>query len=204
MIATAMGSKRIVFHNGSRMTRDRPCLSMGGQISVRGGREQAGRARIDGIRIKSEYPCMERASSLKDYVRTYAEDRPGVYRWLGPNGRILYVGKSVRLRSRLLSYFRAGAGKAARGCGQVLSRRVGLLAQRVCRPVPRDAADSDLAARVQCGAQAQAAFCFHQGYPGAGAALGSGDPGAQRRRALLRARSGERTGSPAPSRSWPG
>ncbi len=53
-------------------------------------------------------------SPLREEVRTRAEDRPGVYRWIGADGRILYVGKSVRLRSRLLSYFREGAGKAAR------------------------------------------------------------------------------------------
>lgn len=44
---------------------------------------------------------------LKNYVRTHAENRPGVYRMAGPGGEILYVGKSVRVRSRLLSYFRA-------------------------------------------------------------------------------------------------
>lgn len=54
------------------------------------------------------------ASSLRDEVRAGAEDRPGVYRWLGAGGRILYVGKSVRLRTRLLSYFREAAGKTAR------------------------------------------------------------------------------------------
>ena len=53
-------------------------------------------------------------SPLREKVRTHAEDRPGVYRWLGAGGRILYVGKSVRLRSRLMSYFREGSGKAAR------------------------------------------------------------------------------------------
>ena len=53
-------------------------------------------------------------SGLRDTVRSSAEDRPGVYRWLGRGGRILYVGKSVRVRTRLLSYFREEAGKAAR------------------------------------------------------------------------------------------
>ena len=51
---------------------------------------------------------------LREKVRALAEDRPGVYRWLGRGGRILYVGKSVRLRSRLLSYFREETGKTAR------------------------------------------------------------------------------------------
>jgi excinuclease ABC subunit C len=45
--------------------------------------------------------------SLRAYVRQHAEDRPGVYRMFGPEGEILYVGKSVRVKSRLLSYFRA-------------------------------------------------------------------------------------------------
>ena len=44
---------------------------------------------------------------LRAYVRQHAEDRPGVYRMMGPEGEILYVGKSVRVKSRLLSYFRA-------------------------------------------------------------------------------------------------
>ncbi len=46
-------------------------------------------------------------SSLKDHVRQFAEDRPGVYRMLGPGEEILYVGKSIRVRTRVLSYFRA-------------------------------------------------------------------------------------------------
>ena len=53
-------------------------------------------------------------SVLKDHVRAQAEDRPGVYRWLAADGRVLYVGKSVRLRSRLLSYFREPDGKVER------------------------------------------------------------------------------------------
>lgn len=51
---------------------------------------------------------------LRDAVRTRAEDRPGVYRWLAADGRVLYVGKSVRIRSRLLSYFREADGKMGR------------------------------------------------------------------------------------------
>jgi excinuclease ABC subunit C len=39
-------------------------------------------------------------------VRGRAEDRPGVYRMLSAEGEIIYVGKSKRIRSRLLSYFR--------------------------------------------------------------------------------------------------
>jgi excinuclease ABC subunit C len=43
---------------------------------------------------------------MRDCVRSDCADRPGVYRMLSPNGEIVYVGKSKRIRSRLLSYFR--------------------------------------------------------------------------------------------------
>jgi excinuclease ABC subunit C len=39
-------------------------------------------------------------------VKTTAKDKPGVYRMIASDGEIVYVGKSKRLRSRLLSYFR--------------------------------------------------------------------------------------------------
>ena len=48
---------------------------------------------------------------LRAHVRAHAENRPGVYRMLGPGGELLYVGKSVRVRSRVLSYFRAEPGE---------------------------------------------------------------------------------------------
>jgi excinuclease ABC subunit C len=50
---------------------------------------------------------------LWERVRAGAENRPGIYRILGPAGELLYVGKSVRVRSRLLSYFRAPRGEKA-------------------------------------------------------------------------------------------
>jgi len=46
-------------------------------------------------------------------VRDRAENRPGVYRMYGPGDELLYVGKSVHVRSRLLSYFRASKGEKA-------------------------------------------------------------------------------------------
>ncbi len=48
---------------------------------------------------------------LREQVQADAENRPGVYRMLGPDDELLYVGKSVRLRTRLLSYFRAPRGE---------------------------------------------------------------------------------------------
>ncbi len=52
-------------------------------------------------------------SALRDHVRTHAENRPGVYQMLGVDGHPLYVGKSVKVRTRLLSYFRAPPGDKA-------------------------------------------------------------------------------------------
>ncbi len=49
-------------------------------------------------------------------VRAECENRPGTYRMLAENDRVIYVGKSRQLRTRLLSYFRAKGrrDKAAR------------------------------------------------------------------------------------------
>lgn len=43
---------------------------------------------------------------MRSVVRDRAEDRPGVYRMLSGEGEVVYVGKSKRVRTRLLSYFR--------------------------------------------------------------------------------------------------
>jgi excinuclease ABC subunit C len=43
---------------------------------------------------------------MRAHVRANATDRPGVYRMLSSDGEIVYVGKSKKLRTRLLSYFR--------------------------------------------------------------------------------------------------
>ena len=43
-----------------------------------------------------------------NYERAF-EQRPAVYRMVDPSGRVVYVGKAKRLRSRLLSYFRDDA-----------------------------------------------------------------------------------------------
>jgi excinuclease ABC subunit C len=51
--------------------------------------------------------------TLREHVRARAENRPGVYRMFGPGDEMLYVGKSVRVRSRVLSYFRASKGEKA-------------------------------------------------------------------------------------------
>lgn len=44
---------------------------------------------------------------MRETVRTGCEDRPGVYRFVAADGEVVYVGKSKKLRTRLLSYFRA-------------------------------------------------------------------------------------------------
>ncbi len=49
----------------------------------------------------------EQIAAMRSHVRDSAVDRPGVYRMISSDGEIVYVGKSKRVRSRLLSYFRA-------------------------------------------------------------------------------------------------
>jgi excinuclease ABC subunit C len=54
---------------------------------------------------------------MRAHVRASAQDRPGVYRWLSADGEVVYVGKSKKLRTRLLSYFRCTPDeKGARIC----------------------------------------------------------------------------------------
>ena len=48
----------------------------------------------------------EALALMRSTVCDTAKDRPGVYRMLSSDGEIVYVGKSKRVRSRLLSYFR--------------------------------------------------------------------------------------------------
>jgi excinuclease ABC subunit C len=57
--------------------------------------------------VGTAFPGPRPPDVLRAEVRASAENRPGVYRMVGPGERLLYVGKSIRLRSRLLSYFRA-------------------------------------------------------------------------------------------------
>lgn len=54
--------------------------------------------------------------ALRRRVTSLVENRPGVYRMLDPSGKVAYVGKAKKLRSRLLTYFRASypEDKAAR------------------------------------------------------------------------------------------
>lgn len=58
-------------------------------------------------------PGPQPGRELREFVRAHAENRPGVYRLVGPDDQVLYVGKSIRVRSRLLSYFRADRGDKA-------------------------------------------------------------------------------------------
>ncbi|MDQ3517176.1 MAG: nuclease, partial [Gemmatimonadota bacterium] len=48
----------------------------------------------------------DQLGTMKRCVTGGCTDRPGVYRMIARDGEVLYVGKSKRVRSRLLSYFR--------------------------------------------------------------------------------------------------
>ena len=61
---------------------------------------------------------------LRRRVAALTENRPGVYRMLDPARRVMYVGKAKRLRTRLLSYFRAAdtdekAGRILRAAADI-------------------------------------------------------------------------------------
>jgi excinuclease ABC subunit C len=62
--------------------------------------------RIRNVSKRREPTCEAQISAMKDAVRAGAADRPGIYRMLSATGEVVYVGKSKRVRSRLLSYFR--------------------------------------------------------------------------------------------------
>lgn len=57
--------------------------------------------------LLTEEAVESRLQDLRGIVRRQAEDRPGVYRMVSEGGEVVYVGKSKRVRSRLMSYFRA-------------------------------------------------------------------------------------------------
>ena len=48
----------------------------------------------------------EQVAAMRADVRARCADRPGVYHMTSADGEIVYVGKSKRVRTRLLSYFR--------------------------------------------------------------------------------------------------
>ena len=54
---------------------------------------------------------MDRLAALRTTVKNGAAARPGVYRMLSEDGGVLYVGKSKRVRARLLGYFRCERGE---------------------------------------------------------------------------------------------
>jgi excinuclease ABC subunit C len=57
----------------------------------------------------------DRLAALRSTVKKGAAARPGIYRMLSEDGGVLYVGKSKRVRARLLGYFRcAPRDKGAR------------------------------------------------------------------------------------------
>lgn len=58
------------------------------------------------VRLATTQTSEEQIKAMRAHVREDATDRPGVYRMLAEDGEVIYVGKSKRVRTRLLSYFR--------------------------------------------------------------------------------------------------
>ena len=55
---------------------------------------------------RAEHTSDAQLADMRAIVRAGAADRPGIYRMLSSTGEVVYVGKSKRVRTRLLSYFR--------------------------------------------------------------------------------------------------
>jgi DNA polymerase-3 subunit epsilon len=65
---------------------------------------------LDGLLALLETPPPKRGGEQRDFPlplerRRALPDRPGVYRFADPNGRVLYVGKAASLRQRVATYF---------------------------------------------------------------------------------------------------
>jgi len=63
-------------------------------------------SRVKNVSQRREPTSDEHLASMRMVVKEGAADRPGIYRMLSPTGEVVYVGKSKRVRTRLLSYFR--------------------------------------------------------------------------------------------------
>lgn len=68
------------------------------------------------LHVKPPQSTPAHRKTLRELVRAGCENKPGTYRMLAQNGTVVYVGQSRKLRTRLLSYFRAkgSRNKAAR------------------------------------------------------------------------------------------
>ncbi|MEO7366448.1 MAG: UvrB/UvrC motif-containing protein [Gemmatimonadaceae bacterium] len=62
--------------------------------------------RIRNVSKRHQPTSEEQIALMRQLVNSGAKDRPGTYRMLSSTGEVVYVGKSKRVRTRLLSYFR--------------------------------------------------------------------------------------------------
>jgi excinuclease ABC subunit C len=62
--------------------------------------------RIRNVSQRRQPTSDEQLAVMRSLVREGAADKPGIYRMLSSTGEVVYVGKSKRVRTRLLSYFR--------------------------------------------------------------------------------------------------
>ncbi len=62
--------------------------------------------RVRNVSKRHEPTSEAQIAAMRQLVKSDARDRPGTYRMLSSTGEVVYVGKSKRVRTRLLSYFR--------------------------------------------------------------------------------------------------
>lgn len=91
-----------------------PILPVGSTLPVAPS-SSVGPVPVRRVHVRPPQSTPAQRKVLRAHVSASCERRPGIYRMLGANGATIYVGQSRVLRTRLLSYFRAGRGdKAAR------------------------------------------------------------------------------------------
>ncbi|TMD32120.1 MAG: excinuclease ABC subunit UvrC, partial [Chloroflexi bacterium] len=76
-------------------------------------RQVAGRCAHDGLKSNLECVAVIQEETIKRRLRAVPEG-PGVYLFRDSRAQVIYVGKALRLRDRLRSYFTPGYGETAR------------------------------------------------------------------------------------------
>lgn len=70
------------------------------------GRKSRSKPKAADPELESVAVLEDLLASLRQRVQKEAQNRPGVYQMRSPNGEVIYVGKSKKIRARLMSYFR--------------------------------------------------------------------------------------------------
>jgi excinuclease ABC subunit C len=107
-------------------------------------------------------PLTRRALLRCADVRASCENRPGVYRMIGPGDEVLYVGKSVRVRTRCCRTSARTAARRPRRSSATRTASTGSTRRASSRRCCGDAQHPEVAAAVQRRAQARPRLLLRQ------------------------------------------